>query len=116
MKGKCQYCSKEVTGRADKKFCSPDCKTRSHLVNKKVNQVEIVEIINKILLKNRIILSETMGTQKQKTIPRIELVKAGFNFQYFTGHYLNKQGKYYHYIYDFAWMEFSSQEIMIVRK
>lgn len=116
MRQKCQYCDKEVLGRSDKKFCSPDCRTRAFLEKKKASQVEIVETINKILLKNRIILAEIMGTNKQKTVSRIELIRQGFNFQHFTGNYLNKQGKYYYYVYDFAWMEFSTQEVLIVRK
>ena len=29
---------------------------------------------------------------------------------------MDKQGKPYHYVYDFGWMAFSDQEILIVRK
>lgn len=116
MKGKCQHCNKEILGRTDKKYCSADCRTRAYLERKKESQIEMVEIINKILLKNRMILAEMMGTNKQKTVQRLELIKLGFNFQHFTGIYLNKQGKLYHYIYDFAWMEFSNQEVLLIRK
>lgn len=116
MKGTCQQCGKDITGRQGKKFCSPDCKAQAHSEKKKANRVEIVDTINKILLKNRSILAEIMGSHKQRTVARIELTKLGFNFQHFTGNYLNRQGKYYHYVYDYAWMEFSSQEVLIVRK
>ncbi len=116
MNKTCSYCHKKFIGRVDKKFCSPDCKARAHIKRKKAEQVEVVVLVNKILLKNRSILSELMDTNKQKTVSRIDLIKEGFNFQHFTGNYLNKQGKYYYYVYDFAWMEFSGQEVMIVRK
>ena len=35
---------------------------------------------------------------------------------YITHYYKNSQGKTYNYVYDFAWMEFSDNEILIVRK
>lgn len=116
MKGNCQHCNKEIIGRAGKKFCSADCKARAHITKKQANKVEIVQEINKILAKNRLILIEIIGEHKQKTVARIQLSKQGFDFKYFTGTYLNRQGKTYHYVYDFAWMEFSTQDIMIVRK
>lgn len=57
-----------------------------------------------------------MGEKRNKmTIARLELAKMGFNFDYITGIYANRQGKAYHNVYDFAWMEFSTQEILIVR-
>ena len=33
-----------------------------------------------------------------------------------TGVYRNKEGQLYHIIYDYAWMEFSSQQVLVVRK
>lgn len=56
--------------------------------------------------------SKTKKVQFQKLV----LIRAGFDFTHFTGTYLNNQGKVYHYVYDFAWMEFSTQEVMVVRK
>ena len=52
----------------------------------------------------------------QKKIPRIELERRKFNFSYITHYIVNSQGKVYHYVYDFAWMAFSDDQIMIVRK
>ncbi len=47
---------------------------------------------------------------------RSELVKKKFQFKYLTHYNVNKQGKTYNHIYDFAWMEFSDDEILIVRQ
>lgn len=116
MKTNCQFCGKEIVGRQGIKFCSADCKARAHIQKKKANKVEIIEEIDKILHQNRHILTEIMGTQKQMTIPRIELAKQKFDFKYITGIYQNNKGKFYYYIYDFAWMEFSTQEILIIKK
>jgi hypothetical protein len=58
-----------------------------------------------------------MGEKRKKMmIDRLELDKMGFNFTYITRIYLNKEGKTYHYVYDFAWMEFSKQEVLIIKK
>ncbi len=57
------------------------------------------------------------GEKKNKmTVPRILLDKMDFHFNYCTGCYINNQGKLYRYIYDYAWMEFSNQEVLLVRK
>jgi len=36
--------------------------------------------------------------------------------RYKNGLYHNKDGKIYHLVYDYAWMEFSSQQILVVKK
>lgn len=73
--------------------------------------------IDAILHRNRSILLELLGkTGKQKKIKRIELEKKNFKFKYLTHFYKNKNNKTYHYVYDFAWMEFSDDEVLIIRK
>ncbi|MEM7371786.1 MAG: hypothetical protein AAF587_24435 [Bacteroidota bacterium] len=42
--------------------------------------------------------------------------KKKFNFNYYTGSYVNSCGKQYYYVYDFAWMEFSDQEVLIFKR
>jgi hypothetical protein len=54
--------------------------------------------------------------EHQKKVSRIELEKKRFRFKYLTHFYKNKHGKIYHYVYDFAWMEFSTDEVLILRK
>ncbi|MFD1552443.1 hypothetical protein [Putridiphycobacter roseus] len=67
--------------------------------------------------RNRAILREIMGKNNlQKKISRLVLEKKDFKFKYLTHYHTNKHGKIYHYVYDFAWMEFSNDEILIVRK
>ena len=114
--GKCLICKTAFRGRSDKKFCSISCKNSYHLQLKKANE-SFTDQIDKMLHRNREILLEIMGKEgKQKIISKFEMEKKGFLFRYITGYYINTQGKQYHYVYDFAWMEFSTQEVMIVRK
>jgi hypothetical protein len=113
----CKYCETAFFGRSDKKFCSTTCKNRHNYFLRKETK-DITKIIDGILHRNRIILFTLMENEKNKKIKidRIVLEKMNFNFNYFTGIYRNSQNKLYHYVYDFARMEFSTQEILIVKQ
>lgn len=73
--------------------------------------------IDKIQHRNRSILLEILGKNKmQVKVNRITLEKKKFHFKYNTHSHTNKQGKTYFHLYDFAWMEFSDDSILIVRR
>ncbi len=113
---KCKICQKPLTGRSDKIFCSVRCKNYYHVNLRKATD-RAVEPINKILHRNRSILLEIMGKRKtQKKVVRQVLDKKKFNYKYHTHINKNKQNKTYYYVYDFAWMEFSDDQILIVRR
>lgn len=57
-----------------------------------------------------------MGESKKEQFEKLVLERAKFRFDYHTGIYLNKEGKTYHLVYDFAWMEFTNQSVLVVRK
>lgn len=78
---------------------------------------DIVRDVNRFLLKNRRVLENIFADEKENKlmVPRLLLEKMGFHFNYHTGSYINHAGKMYHYVYEFSWMEFSSQEIMLLR-
>ncbi len=112
----CKICKKIILGRMDKKFCSSSCKNIYHKgLRKFVNQKTIE--IDKILHRNRAILQEVMGKKKiQITINRIVIEKKKFRFKYHTHFHVNNRGKMYHHVYDIAWMEFSDDEVLIVKR
>ena len=113
---KCKICSKGLVGRKDKLFCSVKCKNYYHVNLRKATAI-VVKELDAILHRNRSILLEIMGKRKiQCTVQRKELEKKKFTFKYHTHQQTNSKGKIYHYVYDFAWMEFSNDDIMIVRK
>jgi len=75
------------------------------------------EDIDKILHKNyAILLDEMKDVYGTKKINTLVLVKRNFNFNYITNYRVNKQGKTFHYVYNFAWMSFSDNEILIIKK
>lgn len=113
---KCKICKKIIKGRSDKLFCSIRCKNYYHVNLRRVT-TEVSRDIDVILHRNRSILLEVMGKNAiQKKIARIELEKRKFRFNYLTHFYTNSQGKIYHWVYDFGWMAFSDDQIMIIRK
>lgn len=116
MKRKCKICSNLIVGRKDKIFCSIKCKNYYHVNLRKVTEIAVVEI-NNMLHRNRSILLELIGKRKtQIIVDRILLQKKKFQFKYHTHQNINSKGKTYNYVYDFGWMEFSNDKILIVRK
>jgi predicted nucleic acid-binding Zn ribbon protein len=123
-KKNCAYCQKEFVGRTDKRFCSANCRAMQHRTMHQNNTPSIIKETNAFLLINYHILlaiwheqpKQNSGKLNQIIIPRIDLDKKGFRFNYITGIYINKEGKTYHYVYDFAWMLFSTQDVLIVKK
>lgn len=115
MKQHCLQCGTEFVGRADKRFCKIDCKNQYNFQKRKVTKDEVKEI-DAYLHRNREILATLMGESKKEQFDRIVLERAKFRFDSHTGTYLNKQGKTYHLVYDYAWMEFTDQSILVLRK
>jgi len=113
----CPICGNNIIGRSDKKYCSTSCKNKFYAPAKKA-QPNDIKTTNRFLLQNFKIMESIFDGEKKKKImvPRIMLDKMGFNFKYCTGCYINNQNKLYRYIYDYGWMEFSSQELLLIRK
>lgn len=112
---KCRICDNLVRGRSDKLFCSVKCKSYYHDRLSKVT-FEASMRIDKILHRNRSILLELMGKNAiQKKIPKIELDKKKFNWTYITHYHINSRGKEVRYLYDFSYIIFSDQEVLIKR-
>lgn len=113
---KCKICSNILVGRNDKIFCSTKCKNYYHVNLRKVTSIEVKEI-DLILHRNRSILLEFLGKIKlQRTIKRVLLEKRNFSFKYHTHSNVNNKGKTYYFLYDIAWMEFSNDAVLIIRK
>jgi len=112
----CKICSKLIVGRRDKLFCSIHCKNYYHVNLRRVTDAAAIEI-DRILHRNRSILLEIMGKHKiQKKMDRMFLEQKKFRFKYVTHFHINSKGKTLHWVYDFAWMEFSNDDILIIRK
>jgi len=116
MSRKCKICQKSIVGRTDKVFCSAGCKNIYHSKLRYATKKTAIEI-NEYLTRNHGILLELLGKKRtQIKVHRNVMAKKKFRFKYHTHTHVNNQNKVYHYIYDLAWMEFSDDEILIVRR
>lgn len=103
-------------GRSDKIFCSVYCKNYYHSKLRYAAKKAAIEI-NGYLKRNYAILLELLGKNKsQLKVYRNVLESKKFRFKYHTHLHVNSRNKTFHYIYDLAWMEFSDDEVLIVRK
>jgi hypothetical protein len=115
MKRTCQECGEAFTGRADKKFCSVQCRSS---YNNRLNSdvTNFMRNINNILRKNRRILAEFNPNGKAR-IHRDKLLERGFRFSYFTNEYVTKSGNVYRFCYDQGYLEIEEGFLtLVVRK
>lgn len=113
---KCKICKISLKGRDDKLFCSIKCKNLYHRKLRKVTN-NAAKSIDRILHRNRSILLEILGKNSlQKKVNRMLLDKKKFAYKYMTHFNINSKGKTYHFLYDIAWMEFSDDEVLIVKR
>lgn len=114
-RNKCQECSRELMGRADKKFCSDYCRNAyNNKLNRNTNN--LMRNINNRLRKNfRILESYPLIDGKTKTT-RMSLVNKGFDFEYHTSLYTTKKGTVYYFIYDLGYLPLDNDYFMIVRR
>ena len=111
----CKICGNELLGRKDKLFCNINCKNYYHLTLRRLTKDQALSL-DTILKRNRSILLELLGKNKfQIKLNRIVLEQKNFRFNYHTHVYTNSKGKAMHYIYDIGWMDFSSDEVFILK-
>lgn len=116
MSRNCKICKKVIYGRSDKIYCSDYCKNYYHKHLRYAAKKAAIEI-NEFLQRNYSILLEILGKNKSQTkVYRNILENKKFRFNYHTHIYVNSRNKTFHYVYDLAWMVFSDDEVLIVRK
>ena len=111
----CKLCKTVFSGKETKIFCSDICKADYHFKLNRVTNMATKQI-DKILHRNRSSLLEIIGKNTtQKKVDRVLLDQKKFNWHYVTSYHLNSQNKMVNYVYDFSWMIFSDQEVLIKR-
>jgi len=111
---KCDVCGDKITGRADKRYCSDQCRTANHNINNR-DSTNFMRNINNMLRKNRRILAALNPNGKSKTT-RTKLLDLGFKFGYFTNVYETKGGKTYYFCYDQGYIDIGAGKYAIVTR
>ena len=98
MTNNCLECQDPIKGRSDKKFCSDGCRNS---YNSRLNKdsTNYMRNVNRVLRKNRSILSKLNPKGKSKTTKKV-LIQEGFDFKYHTNTYTNKSGMVYYFSYE----------------
>lgn len=110
----CLECGEKLAGRADKKFCSDQCRNAYNNRNNS-DVTNLIRNINNALRKNRRILHTLNPGEKTKTT-RDKLLREGFNFNHFTHLYQTKTGSTYFFCYELGYLLLDNDEILIVRR
>jgi predicted nucleic acid-binding Zn ribbon protein len=110
----CLECGEKIIGRADKKFCSDQCRVA---YNNKLNRDETNYMNNvmNLLRKNRRILMELNTTGKTR-VSRETLAKKGFDFTYFTSQYKTKENAVYNYCFEQGYLPIENNWYLLVVK
>lgn len=111
---KCLECGRPVFGRVDKKFCSDGCRNAYNNKTKAVS-TNYIRNVNNILSKNRRILLELNPEGKTKK-HRDQLLRKGFNFDYFTNVYRTKEGSEYRFCYEQGYLMLDNDFILLVER
>lgn len=107
----CLACQKPISDkkRKDTKFCNEYCRAAYHNAQRDGVHPEIKRI-NKILLKNCQILESMLGKREYRLVENEQMIKKGFNFNFFT-----QQNLDYRYVYHACYTAKTSDSIMIVK-
>lgn len=109
---KCPECGEKIVGRADKKFCSDECRN-NHNNRQNSDITNFVRNINNQLRKNRRIL-ESLAPEGKAKVHRNKLIEKSFNFAYFTHVYRTQKGSVYHYCYEYGYLLLENDYYLIV--
>jgi len=110
----CKVCGRTVLGRADKKYCSSECRSENHNQKNKESG-GLVKKVNSILRKNRRIL-KSLNPSGTRVLPKKKLLESGFSFSYYTNTYQTKKGKIYFFIYDQGYILLDNDEVALVSR
>ena len=114
---KCPICNNPIVGRADKKYCSDQCRYLANNKNKFQAERPILDI-NKVLRKNRSILKVLCPVGKA-TVRRDVLDAMGYDVRVFSSLFLTSRKQIYYVCYDFAFtpiLDNSIEKALIVTK
>ena len=112
----CEQCQTALNGRADKRFCSDQCRSLAHNSRKMEDKGEaLMKQVNQVLRRNRNILKQA-SPQGKTTLRREVLEVAGFNFSYFTNLYRTNQGSTYYLCYDYGYLLLAENKVLIINR
>jgi len=106
----CLSCGKDLTGRTDKKYCDPQCKSAHQYEREKRKPERFYNKVDNQLRLSRRILKQFNKAGKA-TVRLHTLTNEGFNPNFFTHYWKNKKGDVYLFVYEFGFLKISERNI-----
>ncbi len=106
---KCLACDKDLQGRSDKIFCDPYCKSSYHYKKSKEEAPRFYNKVDNQLKLNRRIL-KSFNKSGKATVRSETIKKLGFNPNFFTHYWKNKNGDVYLFVYEFGFLKRKEQQ------
>lgn len=100
----CLYCKLPLVGRADKKFCDPQCKSAYQYQKFKTEPEQFYNKVDNQLKLNRKILKEYNKGGKV-TVRSEVLNEKGFDSRFFTHYWKNQKGNVYLFVYEYGYLK-----------
>jgi hypothetical protein len=100
---RCLDCNKEISGRSDKKFCNPYCKSAYHYKKDKETKPSLFKKIDRQLKTNRRILKLYNKAGKSIVMKKI-LIDEGFNPHYYTHTWRKRYDETYYFCYEYGYL------------
>ncbi len=108
----CLSCKTEISGRADKKYCSDYCRNAYHNELNK-DFTTYIRRVNNVLRRNRRILARYNPKGKSK-VRESTLLEEGYNFGFHTNVYNTKKGGKYYFCYDQGFIKLDDGWVALV--
>lgn len=99
----CLSCNREISGRTDKKFCDTYCKSAWHYEKSRQGKAGFYAKVDRQLKLNRKIL-KSFNKAGKATVRAQTLLDRGFNPNFFTHYWKNKQADVYLFVYEFGFL------------
>lgn len=109
MDRRCLDCGDALKGRADKKFCSDQCRNNyNNRINKDSNS--FVRNVHSLLRKNRRVLAD-LYEEGRTSVHRDALLALGYNFSFFTHTIETTSGELIRFCFEYGFSEASNDFI-----
>ncbi|MAN28093.1 MULTISPECIES: hypothetical protein [Mesonia] len=107
MPRNCPVCGEKIKGRSDKRFCSPTCKSSFHY-DRRLENENLYHQVDRQLKLNRKIL-KSINRKGYSTVNKKDLKEEGFNPNFFTHYWKNKQEDVYLFVYEYGFLDLSKK-------
>jgi len=84
----CPHCNSEIIGRSDKKYCSVHCKSAYQYKKRKEEEVLYYKIDKQLKINRKLL--KAYNKSGLSTVRKEKLKSEGFNSNYFTHYWKNK--------------------------